>query len=110
MQAGQNTDDIPGVSYAGDYDDRTCLHLAASCGKIAVVQYLIDVDGINMDPIDRFGGTPLDDAYRWEPLTILCPDEYSCNDPLRGAGVVPTLSASPSRVVTCAASFIGFRV
>ena len=64
----QNADSITGVGYAGDYDDRTCLHLAASCGKISVVQYLIEVDGLNMDPIDRFGGTPLDDAYRWDPL------------------------------------------
>lgn len=48
----------------GDYDARTALHLAASEGAILVVQCLCDELGCGTDPVDRFGGTPLDDAIR----------------------------------------------
>ena len=51
---------------AGDYDDRTALHLAASNGQTAVLYYLLhQLDAqINVNPIDRLGGTPTEDAYR----------------------------------------------
>eukprot|EP00241_Pyramimonas_parkeae_P014738 CAMPEP_0114294822 /NCGR_PEP_ID=MMETSP0059-20121206/10338_1 /TAXON_ID=36894 /ORGANISM="Pyramimonas parkeae, Strain CCMP726" /LENGTH=1092 /DNA_ID=CAMNT_0001416639 /DNA_START=137 /DNA_END=3415 /DNA_ORIENTATION=+ len=48
----------------GDYDKRTCLHLAASCGHSDVVDFLIRLGTVDLNPVDRFGGTPLDDAYR----------------------------------------------
>lgn len=48
----------------GDYDRRTCLHLAASCGHSDVVYYLILLGTVDLNSVDRFGGTPLDDAYR----------------------------------------------
>ena len=48
----------------GDYDKRTAMHLAASEGILEVVQYLIDEVGANPSPVDRWGGTPLDDAIR----------------------------------------------
>ena len=49
-----------------DYDGRTPLHLAAAEGQTHIVQFLIEHEdfapnGIN--PRDRWGGTPLDDAY-----------------------------------------------
>lgn len=53
-----------GTGLAGDYDNRTCLHLAASVGSVSVVDLLLKVPGIELNPVDRFGGTPLDDAYR----------------------------------------------
>jgi len=51
---------------AGDYDDRRALHLAASNGQTAVLHYLLhQLDfKINVNPIDRLGGTPMEDAHR----------------------------------------------
>ncbi len=53
-----------GVNLAeGDYDGRTAIHLAASEGQEEVVRYLI-AKGVNINPRDRWGGTPLADAKR----------------------------------------------
>lgn len=49
----------------GDYDKRTALHLAASNGHIDVVVHLLDEVGMeNINPVDRWNGTPFDDAVR----------------------------------------------
>ena len=45
----------------GDYDGRTSLHLAASEGHRDVVEYLINQE-VEINPADRWGNTPLDDA------------------------------------------------
>jgi ankyrin repeat protein len=39
------------------------LHLAASEGQSHIVEYLI-AKGVNLNPIDRWGGSPLSDAKR----------------------------------------------
>lgn len=44
-----------------DYDKRTALHLACSDGSLEAVQLLLE-KGAEVNPIDRFGKTPLDDA------------------------------------------------
>ena len=44
-----------------DYDNRSALHVAASSGDIEVVVYLTSKN-CNVNIIDRWGGTPLDDA------------------------------------------------
>jgi glutaminase len=44
-----------------DYDRRTALHIAASEGKLNALRYLLAL-GVNINPIDRWGKTPLDDA------------------------------------------------
>jgi len=46
-----------------DYDGRTPLHLAASDGKLEIVKYFISQNAA-VDPKDRWGNTPLDDARR----------------------------------------------
>jgi glutaminase len=46
-----------------DYSGRTALHLAASQGRRSVVQYLLQL-GVNVNPVDGWGNTPLDDALR----------------------------------------------
>ena len=51
-----------------DYDLRTPLHLAAAENQLHVVRFFIDeaageCGDFNLNPIDRWGGTPLDDAY-----------------------------------------------
>ena len=48
----------------GDYDKRTAMHLAASEGMLAIVKALVEDLGANHSPVDRWGGTPLDDALR----------------------------------------------
>ena len=46
-----------------DYDGRTAMHLAASEGRMEVIEWLIS-RGVRSNPRDRWGGTPLDDAVR----------------------------------------------
>jgi len=45
----------------GDYDGRTPLHLASCNGLPKVVAYLLGV-GVEVNPKDRWGATPLDDS------------------------------------------------
>ncbi|PAV81497.1 hypothetical protein WR25_16621 [Diploscapter pachys] len=45
-----------------DYDDRTALHVAASEGDVACLEYLLSKWRESPEPQDRFGRTPLDDA------------------------------------------------
>lgn len=48
-----------------DYDNRTALHLAASNGQLTVLDYLLSIQPpIDVNPVDRLGGTPLSDAIR----------------------------------------------
>lgn len=48
----------------GDYDKRTPLHLAASENQVAVMEALASAGSLDLNPHDRFGGTPLMDAIR----------------------------------------------
>jgi len=49
----------------GDYDDRTAFHLAASNGNLEICAYLQSM-WADLNPVDRWGGTPLADAIRHE--------------------------------------------
>lgn len=48
---------------AYDYDRRTALHVASSCGNVETVKFLLD-NGANPNAIDDLGNTPLSDATR----------------------------------------------
>lgn len=45
-----------------DYDRRTALHLAAANDRANILDYLLSFERLNINPLDRTGGTPLDDA------------------------------------------------
>lgn len=52
-----------------DYDMRTPLHLAAAENQVHIVRHFIEAAGrdtttAGLNPKDRWGGTPLDDAYQ----------------------------------------------
>lgn len=73
---------------AADYDLRTPLHLAAAEGQVEAVKFFVersaDSDsGIELNPRDRWGGTPLDDAhFHGHPQVI---EVLSRSGGLRGA-------------------------
>lgn len=46
-----------------DYDRRTPLHIAASEGQLSICQFLV-AKGARINRVDRWGGSPLDDAHR----------------------------------------------
>lgn len=63
----------------GDYDKRTPLHLAASNGHLEVLKYILkEIGMVNVNPIDRWGGTPLDDSIR--------EDHYEVSQYLKSVG------------------------
>jgi len=45
-----------------DYDKRTAIHVAASAGKLKSVFYLVMTYGAFLNPVDRWGQTPLSNA------------------------------------------------
>ncbi|TFJ86293.1 hypothetical protein NSK_002501 [Nannochloropsis salina CCMP1776] len=48
----------------GDYDGRTALHMATCYNRLSVIEYLVSLPSINLNPLDRLVNTPLDDAER----------------------------------------------
>ena len=54
----------------GDYDARTGIHLAASEGHTDVVRYFIE-KRVDVNPKDRWGGTPLSDATRGNHTKVI---------------------------------------
>jgi ankyrin repeat protein len=56
---------VHGISVnTSDYDQRTAMHLAASEGALETIRCLVDELHALISPVDRWGGTPLDDAIR----------------------------------------------
>lgn len=74
----------------GDYDQRTALHLAAAEGQLGAVRFLVEEARADPSVVDRWGGTPLEDALRDGKVAVA---EY-----LRS--VVPTKSAEQGPLVT----------
>jgi glutaminase len=86
---------------SADYDGRTPLHLAAAEGQLAVVEYFVERTAggraVNVNPRDRWGGTPLDDA-------VLSGHEHVAAF-LRRAGGVQARSVSTSQTSTTGADY-----
>jgi Ankyrin repeats (many copies) len=51
-----------------DYDKRTPLHVACAYNRIEMVKYLLD-QGVDVNPVDRWGSTPLSDAQNKTEIT-----------------------------------------
>ena len=54
----------------GDYDGRTALHLAAAEGQVWIIKMFINY-GVDVEPRDRWGSTPLDEATNAEIRRLL---------------------------------------
>jgi glutaminase len=54
----------------GDYDARTGIHLASSEGHEELVRYFIE-QRVDVNPKDRWGGTPLSDAIRGNHAKVI---------------------------------------
>uniref|UniRef100_A0A7S4BM79 RING-type E3 ubiquitin transferase n=1 Tax=Chrysotila carterae TaxID=13221 RepID=A0A7S4BM79_CHRCT len=55
----------------GDYDSRRPLHVSAGEGLTSVVKFLIEEAKAEVNPIDRWGRTPLDDAIRVDKKQVV---------------------------------------
>eukprot|EP01098_Paradermamoeba_levis_P006148 TRINITY_DN2552_c0_g1_i1.p1 TRINITY_DN2552_c0_g1~~TRINITY_DN2552_c0_g1_i1.p1 ORF type:complete len:319 (-),score=83.59 TRINITY_DN2552_c0_g1_i1:36-992(-) len=75
------------IANSHDYDHRTPLHVAASEGSLECVEILLKA-GSHLNPVDRWGGTPLTDALRHHHTKVA--------DFLKSAGaVVPEPDLDP---------------
>ena len=54
-----------------DYDSRTSLHLSVCSGHLDIVRFLTDKAKVNINCLDRWNSTPLDDAYKYEVHDII---------------------------------------
>lgn len=62
--------DRPGLVNFRDYDFRTPLHLAASEGHVDICRFLV-AKGAQINRVDRWGGSPLDDAHRHKHAAVV---------------------------------------
>ena len=79
---------------SGDYDSRTCLHLAASVGNAQITHHLLDC-GADVNSKDRWGGTPLADAIREGHLELAKVRDGRSHG-ARGGGCCTPSRAAPS--------------
>lgn len=86
-----------------DYDLRTPLHLAAAEDRANVVRFFIELAqepsaGFDINPRDRWGGTPLDDAYQQghgEVIALLeAAGAVRGHAEVRGIGLAPRQSSA----------------
>nr|QQY02544.1 glutaminase [Cryptocotyle lingua] len=54
-----------------DYDGRTGLHVAASSGALEAVKFFIEVGGVNPNPVDKWGHTPLSEATHFNHPAVV---------------------------------------
>ncbi|CAB9508346.1 MAP kinase-activated protein kinase 2 (Fragment) [Seminavis robusta] len=60
----------PALIHFRDYDRRSALHIAASEGHEGICQYLV-MKGARINRVDRWGGSPLDDAHRHKHADVV---------------------------------------
>jgi len=61
-----------GVNFAWpDYDGRTALHLAVCGGQYDVTKFLVEKCHVDVNPIDRWDNTPMDDALKYGHQKIM---------------------------------------
>lgn len=60
----------PTLANFRDYDRRTALHIAASEGQLDIC-YLLVAKGARINRVDRWGGSPLDDAQRHRQADVV---------------------------------------
>ena len=74
LSAASNNDMVLLTRYIGsgvdfnmpDYDNRTALHLAACNGHLNVVRFLVEKGKVDVNFLDRWQSTALDDAIKYE--------------------------------------------
>jgi len=83
---------------AGDYDNRTALHLASAADQDEVVQYLLKQGKANPNSEDRWGFRPLDDAFRHDAKT--CISLLQASGATRGKSATESLKDSNGGIKT----------
>ncbi|CAI4231202.1 unnamed protein product [Auanema sp. JU1783] len=80
-----------------DYDGRTALHVAAAEGNLEVCRYLVERAHVCINPKDRWGHTPIDDArtFRHEFVQEYLMTAY-CNGLPNGMGNFPSQCDTPA--------------
>ncbi|CAB3405636.1 unnamed protein product [Caenorhabditis bovis] len=66
---------------ATDHDKRTVLHIAATEGFEPMIKFLVNVAKVNVDVLDRWGRSPLDEARFFNHGKIARFLEKACNRP-----------------------------
>jgi 60kDa lysophospholipase len=78
----------------GDYDKKTLAHVAASCNKVEIVEYLVKETNLNLMVEDRWGNTPYADATSEEIRNVI-KSKFRISG--RGLGESLTLSFSKKK-------------
>jgi ankyrin repeat protein len=77
----------------GDYDKRSPLHVAACSNQLEVVIYLVN-SGVQINALDRWGCTPLDDATDPQVIKFLMKNGANRVQKLQDKLVIPPTSVS----------------
>ena len=54
-----------------DYDKRSALHIAGTKGLFEMTKFLLELKNINVNAVDAFHHTPLQDSIKWGESNII---------------------------------------